>query len=121
MATIVTAGMAVFFLLMGLVALAAPGALVSRFGLDVGSGAGRAEVRAVYGGFALAVAGLLGVAALGSGSARQGIVVSVAVILAGMAAGRLASPLLDRRRPRHPSWWWFVAEGAGAAVLLATV
>jgi hypothetical protein len=45
---------AVFFLGMGIYALAAPAALVRPFGITLGESTSRSEVRAVYGGFGLA-------------------------------------------------------------------
>ena len=50
---------AVFFAGMGLYALAAPAALIRPFGVTLSRSESRAEVRAVYGGFGLAMAGVL--------------------------------------------------------------
>ena len=55
----VIGAIAVFFLGMGLYALAAPAALVRPIGITLGESASRSEVRAVYGGFGLAIAGVL--------------------------------------------------------------
>ena len=49
----------VFFAGMGVYALAAPAALIRPFGITLGESAARSEVRAVYGGFGLAIAGVL--------------------------------------------------------------
>ena len=46
---------AVFFLGMGIYALAAPAALIRPFGVNLESPTSRSEVRAVYGGFGLAI------------------------------------------------------------------
>jgi hypothetical protein len=64
---------AVFFLVMGLYALAAPAALVRPFGMTLAESASRSEVRAVYGGFGLAIAGVLVFAAANPGDLRAGI------------------------------------------------
>ena len=56
---------------MGVYALVVPAAILAPFGVPVESPDGRAEVRAVYGGFGIAVAALLGVAAAGGGDARR--------------------------------------------------
>jgi Domain of unknown function (DUF4345) len=61
---------AVFFLGMGIYALAAPAALVRPFGITLGESASRSEVRAVYGGFGLAIAGVLAYAAVADGDVR---------------------------------------------------
>src|ERR1700752_4403199 len=63
----VIGAIAVFFLGMGLYALAAPAALVRPIGITLGESASRSEVRAVYGGFGLAIARVLGYAALPEG------------------------------------------------------
>ena len=54
---------AVFFLGMGIFALARPAALIRPFGITLPTHESRAEVRAVYGGFGLAIAGMLAMAA----------------------------------------------------------
>jgi hypothetical protein len=74
--------------------------VLAQFGVEVGTADGRNEVRAVYGGFGLAVAALLAVAAVGDPSTGEGIVVAVAFALAGMAAGRLALGALSLASPR---------------------
>ncbi|WP_342217371.1 DUF4345 family protein [Nocardia flavorosea] len=53
--TVVLTAAGLFFTGMGLYALAAPARLVRPFGIAVGTTPGRSEVRAVYGGFGLAV------------------------------------------------------------------
>src|SRR4051812_31418778 len=69
---------AVFFLGMGIYARAAPAALVRPFGITLGESVSRSEVRAVYGGFGLAVAGVLGYAGLGPGEIPTGILITLA-------------------------------------------
>jgi hypothetical protein len=107
------------FAAMGLYALAAPAGVLAIFGVAVETSAGRNEVRAVYGGFGLAVAAVLGVAAAGSGDVSEGILVAVAAALAGMAAGRLLGAALERPGGFWPVGLWFVVEVIGAAALLA--
>jgi hypothetical protein len=85
---------ALFFLGMGLVALADPERVVAYFGIATLTVDGRSEVRAVYGGFGIAVAALL-VFALQSDRLGAGILAAVGLSLAGMAAGRLVSRLAD--------------------------
>ncbi|WP_280397084.1 DUF4345 family protein [Nocardia carnea] len=114
---LVAAGL--FFTGMGLYALAAPGRLVRPFGITVGTASGRSEVRAVYGGFGLAVAGALFWAAATAGELGRGIVLAVAVALAGMAAGRVVSRMLDTPAAFYPIWFYFWVEALAAVALLA--
>jgi hypothetical protein len=104
---------------MGLYALAVPARVLEMFGVTVQTPAGRNEVRAVYGGFGLAVGAMLAVAAAGSGLVQEGILVAVAFALVGMAAGRVVSAAMDRPVGLWPVWFWFATEVAGAAALLA--
>ena len=121
MTVAVIAVIAVFFLGMGVYALAAPVALVRPFGTTLGGAASRSEVRAVYGGFGLAMAAVLAYAAVDAGSNRTGITLAVGIALAGMAFGRLASAVVDGRTPFYPNWFYFGVEAIAAAVLLTTV
>lgn len=107
---------AVFFAGMGIYGLAAPAALVRPFGIQISGPHARSEVRAVYGGFGLAVAGVLVVAVIGDGI-RRGVVIAVAVALAGMAAGRLVGRVFDRPAAFYPVWFYFWVELVLAAIL----
>jgi uncharacterized protein DUF4345 len=109
----------VFFFGMGVYALAAPAALVRPFGITLGESASRSEVRAVYGGFGLAIAGVLVFAALRHGDIRNGILITVAAALAGMALGRIVSAVLDSRTSFYPNWFYFLVEAVAAAALFA--
>jgi hypothetical protein len=103
------------FALMGAAALARPASIGNYFDVRIDSVDGRNEVRAVYGGFGLAIALAL-VLATGIPAWRAGVIACVALALAGMAAGRLFSALLER-----PGFWpwFFCGVEAGAAALLA--
>lgn len=104
------------FAAMGLYALAQPHRIVDRFGIAVETADGRNEIRAVYGGFGVAIAVLL-LAPLVEPDLYAGIVLAVAVALGGMAAGRVIGALIDR-----PGKWpvtFFFVEAIGAAVLLS--
>ena len=109
---------AVFFLGMGVYALTAPAALVRPFGITLGESASRSEVRAVYGGFGLAIAGVLAYAAVAEGDLRKGILITVGAALAGMAFGRLAAAVLGDRTAFYPNWFYFLVEAVAAAALL---
>ncbi len=102
------------FALMGLTALVRPAYIGSFFDVRIESADGRNEVRAVYGGFGLAVAFAL-LLAVQRAELREGIVVCMSLALAGMAGGRLFSALLER-----PGFWpwFFCGVEAGAAALL---
>lgn len=109
----------VFFAGMGVYALAAPAALVRPFGITLGEPASRSEVRAVYGGFGLAIAGLLVYAAVADGDFRKGILITVGAALAGMAFGRLVSAVVDARTAFYPNWFYCLVEIIAAVALFA--
>jgi hypothetical protein len=108
---------AVFFLGMGVYALAAPAALVRPFGTTLEGAAARSEVRAVYGGFGLAIAGVLAYAAVADGDLRRGILITVGAALAGMAFGRVAAAVLGDRTSFYPNWFYCLVETAAATAL----
>lgn len=110
----------VFFLGMGIYGLVAPAALVRPFGIALKSPESRSEVRAVYGGFGVAIAGLLAYAALHA-EVRTGILVAVAVALIGMAAGRVISAVAGERTGFYPNWFYFLVELALAGALLLAI
>lgn len=111
---------AVLFLGMGVYALAAPAALVRPFGITLGGAASRSEVRAVYGGFGLATAGVLAFAAVQGGDPARGITLAVASALAGMAFGRVVSTVVDDRSAFFPNWFYFLVEAVAAVALFAS-
>ncbi|MGV0605130.1 DUF4345 family protein [Mycolicibacterium sp. XJ1904] len=118
MADAIVAMIAVFFAGMGIYALAAPGALVRPFGTTLGGAAARAEVRAVYGGFGVAIAGVLAYAVVDGGALRAGAVFTVGAALAGMAFGRVVSAVVDQRTSFYPNWFYFSVEALAAAALV---
>jgi hypothetical protein len=108
----------VFFVGMGVYALAAPAALVRPFGITLDQSTSRSEVRAVYGGFGLAIGGVLAYAALHP-SDRVGITLTVGAALAGMAFGRIVSAVVDARTRFYPNWFYCLVEIIAAAALFA--
>jgi len=120
MATAVSAFAAVFFLGMGLYALAAPARMIQVFGITLPTRDSRSEVRAVYGGFGVAIAGVLTFAAFQPSPARTGIMITVGLALAGMALGRLVSAVIDGRTPFYPNWFYFIVEAVVGGALLLT-
>jgi hypothetical protein len=115
----VIAVIGVFFAGMGIYALAAPAAIIRPFGITLGGTASRSEIRAVYGGFGLAIAGMLAYAAFAEGDLRKGILITVGAALAGMAFGRLLSAVVDDRTPLYPNWFYCLVEAVAAAALFA--
>ena len=83
------------FLAMGLWSLLFPERFLRVFGSEVIDRDGRCEVRAVYGGFGIAIASLLAYVMV-DGTLRTGVLLAVAVALAGMALGRVFSGSMDR-------------------------
>lgn len=120
MAVVTIGAVAVFFAGMGLYALVAPAALIRPFGVTLQHPESRAEVRAVYGGFGLAMAGVLVYAALQAGH-RDAILITVAAALGGMAAGRLISAVVDERTRFYPNWFYFLVELVLAGALVWAV
>ncbi|WP_084477976.1 DUF4345 family protein [Nocardia jejuensis] len=121
MATVTSVIVAVFFLGMGVYALASPAAIMAPFGIGMEDPRARYEVRAVYGGFGIAMAGILAIAATHDGELRSGIMATVGVALGGMAAGRAVAAVLDQRVGWYPNWFYFVVEAVAAAALLLTM
>ena len=112
---------AVFFLGMGVYALAAPAALIRPFGVTLESPVSRSEVRAVYGGFGLAIAAVLGYAGFRGGDVGKGILITVGVALIGMALGRMVSAVVDMRTPFYPNWFYCIVEAvAGGALFVVS-
>ncbi len=119
MDTVIVAAAALLFLGMGVLALARPAGLVAPFGISLPGPDARLEVCAVYGGFGIAIAALLGVASLDP-AAHPGELLTVAVALFGMAGGRLLGRVRDRPGAFYPVWFYFWVEVvAGALLLLA--
>jgi len=106
---------ALAFAVMALAALIRPASIGRYFDVRFDSVDGRNEVRAVYGGFGLAMAAVL-LLALGAPGLRDGILLTVALALAGMALGRVIGALVDRRLGRWPLVFGII-ELAGALIL----
>jgi hypothetical protein len=117
--TVIIAVAALFFLGMGLLALVRPARLVAPFGISLSGPEARLEVCAVYGGFGIAIAALLGVAAFDP-AAHRGEVVAVAVAMLGMAGGRLLGRARDRPGAFYPVWFYFWVEVVVGVLLLVS-
>lgn len=107
---------AALFAVMGVGALVVPDRVTEQFGIPPLSIAGRNEVRAVYGGFGIAMAAMLIVAST-STDLRLGVCLTIGVALIGMAVGRLVSAVIDRSLPSRPLMY-LVVELLAAAVIL---
>ncbi|HEY4123940.1 MAG TPA: DUF4345 family protein [Rhizomicrobium sp.] len=109
---------AIGFALMGLAAFIRPRTLLAMLGLPAETPDSRNEIQAVYGGFGLAMAGVL-IAPHWYPGLTSGIALTVGVALAGMAIGRLIAALRER-----PGSWpsiFFVIEAIAAGLLLSTI
>jgi hypothetical protein len=95
--SVLVAVVAIFFAGMGAAALVRPAIIWAPFGVAPTTPAARNEVRAVYGGFGIAVAILLVVADGSADGFRDGVLVAIAVALAGMAAGRIVGFAVEPR------------------------
>ncbi len=93
---------ALFYAVIGVNAVLRPRDLLQGFGITAESADSRNEIRAVYGGFPLVVAGLL-LFSLGGSELGPGILFALALASAGMAGGRIVSAVIDRRMGRHPA------------------
>ena len=114
---IAVAVVAVLFLLMGLYALVVPARVLSIFGVTVSTVDGRSEVRAVYGGFGVAMSALLFLTAR-SPAVHDGVLACLGVALLGMAGGRLLGAVVDGRPGVFP-WLFCGVEIAMALALLS--
>jgi Domain of unknown function (DUF4345) len=109
---------AAFYAAIGAAALIEPRRLLRAFGIRADTVDAANEVRAVYGGFPLALAGLLGFAALG-GRGAEGIVLAAAASSFGMAAGRIVSALADRKLGRAPALFLALEILVGGVLVFA--
>jgi hypothetical protein len=107
---------ALLFTVMGVGALVVPDRVTQQFDVPPLTIAGRNEVRAVYGGFGIAMAAMLIVAST-SADLRLGVGLTIGVALIGMAVGRLVSAVIDRSLPSRPLMY-LVVELLAAAVIL---
>lgn len=114
--TIGVVAAALFFGLIGLTAILRPRNLLQGFGITAEAADSRNEIRGVYGGFPLVVAGLL-LFSLTRPNLSDGILFALAFASAGMAAGRIVSALIDRHMGKHPAI--FTALELVAAALIA--
>jgi presenilin-like A22 family membrane protease len=106
---------AVFFLGMGISALVKPSFVISFVKMVPETVDARNEVRAVYGGFGIAVSILLVYAAHHT-ELRSGVLIAVAAALLGMALGRVVSVLVER--PGRWPYLFMIMETALAGMLL---
>ena len=118
LAPVILGAVAVAFALMGMGALVRPTVVTRQFGIPALTPEGRSEVRAVYGGFGLAVAAML-VVAVTSPDLRAGIAITVAVALFGMAVGRVVSAVIDRSLSKVVVLYLVIEVVAGVLLVLA--
>jgi hypothetical protein len=107
---------AIGFAFMGVVAILAPSRVTAQFDIPNLTIAGRNEVRAVYGGFGLAICAVL-LMALAFEPLRAGICLTIAAALGGMALGRIVSAAIDRSIGGFPLMYMGI-EALGAGLLI---
>ena len=115
MTTTIISFCAALFALMGVLSFARPLDVVRQFGVRELNADGRNEVFAVYGGFGLAMAGVL-VIAVAVPVLRSGVTLALALALGGMAFGRLVSPAVEGRIGRFPRLY-LIIELIGSGLL----
>ena len=118
LAPVILGAVAVAFALMGIGALVRPTVVTRQFGIPALTPEGRSEVRAVYGGFGLAVAAML-VVAITTPDLRAGIAITVAVALFGMAVGRVVSAVIDRSLSKVVVLYLVIEVVVGVLLVLA--
>ena len=117
---VAVAVVATFFAGMGIAALVKPALIWAPFGITPTTAGARNEIRAVYGGFGLAIAALLLAAESTTTDFRDGVLVSVSVALAGMAAGRVLGALVEPKSLlRWPGFFLLLETGLAALLLTA--
>ncbi len=109
---------ALLFAAMGLAALLRPALVADLFSLGSLRSDMRSEIRAVYGGYGLVIAGLL-YAASQSATLEVGIVITVACSLLAMAAGRLISLMIDGQLDRFPAIFLAIEVVFGALLIVS--
>jgi hypothetical protein len=102
MGTILVCAAALFYFALGLRAFIQPKNLLADFGIFATKDVSRNEIRAVYGGFPIAVSSLL-LFSLVSPNYADGILLAVSISSLGMALGRLISAVIDRTLGRIPA------------------
>ena len=116
--SVILVALALAFALMGIGALVSPTVVTRQFGIPSLTPEGRSEVRAVYGGFGLAIAGALVYAAVNA-DLRDGIALTVAIALFGMAAGRLISAVIDRSLSKVAALYLVIEVVGGGLLVIA--
>jgi|GEM_PF-873760 len=109
---------AAFFALMGAYGLADPQGVLAIFAPQEFNLEMRNEIRAVYGGFGLAVAGVL-LFSLRRSVWTAGVRLAVAVAVLGMAGGRLVSFVLEQPAGNGPVLLLFVEFGLAGLLMLS--
>lgn len=98
MAVLLVSFVALFFLIMGLWALFLTDSFAELVGFTLDVDRGPNEIRAVYGGFGIAMA-LMAWWAVFSTPAATGLLTALGIALIGMAAGRVVSAFLEGQLP----------------------
>lgn len=121
--TLLVLAVGAFCLGMGAVGLFAPSRLRRMFAPGDVTAEERNEIRAVYGGFGVALAGGLGWAATNTSDVSDGFLRAMAVGFGGMAFGRLVSLVREPLESFFPAWTFLLVEIllAGALIVAASM
>ena len=118
MLNMIIVGESLFFFVMGLVALIKPSFVTCVFREPTIAADMRNEVRAVYGGFGLAMCLALALT-LYLDELRAGILFTVSIALLGMAFGRLVSFFIESVDGKNPAIFLLVEIVLGSGLLYA--
>ena len=111
--------MALLFVGYGLVCLASPGVPAEAAGLEMLSGDGAAEMRAMYGGLQTAV-GMLALAAVLREELQRPVLFFLAFVLFGLASGRMVGAIADSAAGLTSyTWGALVFEAVSFGVAMA--
>lgn len=113
---------AIFFAGMGILAISLPhkiSALVGFPSTDLSFDA-RNEIRAVYGGFGIAVATVLGIC-LRDETLTKGVTLAIGASLAGMAGGRVIATILDKTIGKIPLLFFTVESSLAVMLFVAAL
>ena len=107
------------FAVMGIGAMVLPMRVTAQFDIPNLTVSGKNEIRAVYGGFGLAMVMVL-LIAIEQPALRAGILLAVAASLGGMATGRVISAFVDRTIGKWPLFY-LLLEIIFSSLLVAAI
>ncbi len=115
---VTTSAVGLFFFVTGCMALVNPQKVVGMFGATAETKESRAEVRAVYGGFGVALGGCIFSLRWWPPEQARGAVLALAILVAGTGIGRILGGIVDKETRFHPTWTLVLLEVALTVALL---